>query len=149
MKKILLLHGANLNLLGKRDPKHYGNVTLKSIEKITALEAKKDAYKIIAYQSNHEGALIDKLQLETPHCAGIIINPGAFTHYSYALYDALLDTKLPIIEVHLSELKQRETWRRKSVTAPASIKMICGKKEKGYKEAVKILVEYIKKYGHQ
>ncbi len=149
MKKLLLIHGANLNFLGKRDSEHYGNLTLKDIEKLTALEAKKYGFKIIPYQSNHEGDLIDKLQSEAKNCVGIIINPGAFTHYSYALYDALLDTKLPIIEVHLSDLKKREAWRRKSVTAPASIKMISGKKEKGYKEAVKIIVEHLKRHDHQ
>ncbi len=145
MKKILLMHGANLNILGKRDPKHYGNVTLFDIEKITKEEAKKFEYDVITYQSNCEGKLIDTLQAETPHCKGIIINPGAFTHYSYALYDALLDTQLPIVEVHLSAIHSREKWRSHSVTAPAAIQVIWGKKEIGYKDAVRVLVEYIQK----
>ncbi len=144
MNKILLMHGANLNFLGKRNPEHYGNLTLQTLEALTAEEAKKHNYEIISYQSNHEGNLIDKLQLESQHCVGIIINPGAFTHYSYALYDALLDTKLPIVEVHLSDIKQRDAWRSISVTAPACIEVIWGKKEKGYIKAVNILVEHLK-----
>ncbi len=144
MKKILLMHGPNLNLLGKRNPEHYGSLTLKRIEDLTVEEAKKFNYEIISYQSNHEGNLIDKLQIEANHCVAIIINPGAFTHYSYALYDALLDTELPIVEVHLSDIKQREAWRSISVTAPACINVIWGKKEKGYIEAVNMIAEHLK-----
>lgn len=143
MKKILLMHGANLNWLGKRDTNHYGTLTLKAIEQLTANAAKKLNIKLITYQSNHEGCLIDHLQLKAKQCAGIIINPGAFTHYSYALHDALLDTNLPCVEVHLSMLEQREKWRAKSVTAAACIKVICGKKEHGYIEALHTLAEYI------
>ena len=143
MPNILLIHGVNLNILGKRDAAHYGVLTLKDIEDITAKEAEKHGYNIISYQSNHEGDLVDKLQSETPNCVGIIINPGAFSHYSYGLYDALLDTKLPVIEVHLSDVSQREAWRRKSVTAPACVKVIEGKKEQGYREAVNALLEYL------
>src|SRR3990167_5526122 len=143
MRNILLMHGPNLNVLGKRDPIHYGVLTLKDVEEITALEAKKYGFQIIAYQSNHEGLLIDKLQLETKNCAGIIINPGALTHYSYSLHDALLDTKLPVIEVHLSNLATRESWRQHSVIAPVCLKIIQGKKEAGYREAVKILSVYL------
>lgn len=146
MKNILLLHGANLNWLGKRDPLHYGHLSLSDIEKLTEKEANKFNYALITYQSNHEGNLIDTLQLNTANCAGIIINPGAFTHYSYALHDALLDTCLPVVEVHLSAIKQREKWRSKSVTAAACIKVIWGKKEQGYIEAVNILVKHIEKY---
>lgn len=144
MKNILLMHGANLNFLGKRNPEHYGNLTLQHLESLTTEHAKKWGYGVISYQSNHEGNLIDKLQEEAENCCGIIINPGAFTHYSYALYDALLDTKLPIVEVHLSDIKQREKWRSISVTSPACINVIWGKKEKGYIEAVDILVEHLK-----
>lgn len=143
MHKILLLHGPNLNLLGKRDHKHYGSLNLAAIETLTKAEAKKYKLRVLCYQSNHEGDLIDKLQAESPHCVGMIINPGALTHYSYALYDALLDTKLPIVEVHLSKITQREKWRAKSVTASACIKVIWGKKERGYVWAVQILAEYL------
>lgn len=142
MRNILLIHGVNLNALGKRDPAHYGTLTLEAIENITTKEAETHGFNIISYQSNHEGDLVDKLQLETPDCIGIIINPGAFAHYSYGLHDALVDTKLPVVEVHLSDLSQREEWRKNSVTAPACIKVIEGKKEKGYREAVNSLAEY-------
>jgi len=144
MQTILLLHGPNLNWLGKRDPVHYGNLTLEHIVTITADAARQYHYDIIPYQSNHEGCLIDTLQLNASSCAGIIINPGALTHYSYALHDALLDTGLPVVEVHLSDIKQREQWRSQSVTAAACIKVISGKKEDGYREAVTILAEHLK-----
>ena len=143
MRNILLIHGVNLNVLGKRDPAHYGTLTLKNIEDITAEEAEKNGFSITPYQSNHEGDLVDKLQSEALHCVGIIINPGAFAHYSYGLHDALIDTKLPVVEVHLSDLSQREIWRKNSVTAPACIKVIEGKKEQGYREAVNVLAEYL------
>jgi 3-dehydroquinate dehydratase-2 len=145
MKKILLMHGPNLNLLGQRDTKNYGHLTLKNIETLCKSEAKKHHLMLSTYQSNHEGDLIDTLQIKAPQCAGIIINPGALTHYSYALYDALLDTKRPIVEVHLSAIKQREKWRSHSVTAPACIKVIWGKKEQGYLEAITTLAEYFQK----
>ena len=143
MRNILLIHGVNLNALGRRDSVHYGTLTLKDIENITTREANKHGLSIISYQSNHEGDLVDKLQSESPHCIGIIINPGAFSHYSYALYDALLDTRLPVIEVHLSAVSQREVWRRQSVTAPACVKVIEGKKEQGYQEAVNVMMGYL------
>lgn len=144
MNKILLLHGANLNWLGKRDPDHYGKLSLKDIEELTAQEAKRFDCEIISYQSNHEGCLIDSLQLNASSCDGIIINPGAFTHYSYAIHDALLDTCLPAVEVHLSAITEREQWRSQSVTAAACIKLISGKKEVGYIEAVNVLMEHIR-----
>lgn len=143
MSKLLLLHGVNLNLLGQRDTAHYGLLTLKDIISITSKEAEKHGFNLITYQSNHEGDLVDKLQSEAKHCAGIIINPGAFTHYSYGLYDALIDTRLPIVEVHLSDTHHRELWRKQSVIAPACIKIIKGKKEQGYREAVNFLINYL------
>lgn len=144
MANILLLHGINLNFLGKRDAAHYGVLTLSDLENITTTEAKKLGYQVIAYQSNHEGDLVDKLQAEAKNCAGIIINAGAFTHYAYGLHDALLDAQLPTIEVHLSDIAQREDWRKHSVIAPACIQVIKGKKEQGYREAVNALVEHLK-----
>ena len=138
MKKIILIHGPNLNLLGKRDIKHYGNRTLTMLEDIVKKEAKKLKISIIAFQSNHEGALIDFLQKHR-NADGIIINPGALSHYSFALHDALIDTNLPVIEVHLSNILKREKWRSISVTAPACKKIISGKKVNGYLEALHYL----------
>ena len=140
MATILLIHGPNLNLLGRRDPNEYGTRTLADIGALVSEEAKKNGHEVKAFQSNHEGALIDFLQSEAGSAAGIIINPGALTHYSYALHDALIDTKLPAVEVHLSDVSSREEWRRVSVTAPACIAQISGKKEAGYVEAVQTLV---------
>ncbi|OGG73362.1 3-dehydroquinate dehydratase [Candidatus Kaiserbacteria bacterium RIFCSPLOWO2_01_FULL_54_20] len=140
MNTILLIHGPNLNMLGERDKEHYGPLTLSDIETLVASEAKKAGFECKAFQSNHEGALIDFLQKESPNAAGIIVNPGALTHYSYALHDALVDTGLPAIEVHLSDINAREEWRRISVTAPACTGVVSGKKEKGYVEALTLLI---------
>lgn len=142
-KHLLLLHGPNLNLLGLRDPKIYGTLTLREIEEITLSHAQQYDLQVIAYQSNYEGALIDKLQTQDANRVGLIINPGALTHYSYALYDAIVDTKLPAIEVHLSNIKAREKWRHHSVISPACIHTITGKQVEGYKEAVQLLYEYL------
>ena len=142
MKKILLIHGPNLNLLGARAAHHYGCLTLVQLEEFVAGQAKKFGARIITFQSNHEGALIDFIQKNRSKVAGIIINPGALAHYGYALHDALVDSELPCVEVHLSAVKQREPWRRHSVTKSACIKMIQGKKEKGYSEALSVLKKY-------
>lgn len=145
MATILLIHGPNLNRLGLRDTSAYGSKTLEGIGDMVEIEAAKLGHEIITLQSNHEGALIDFLQAESENADGIIINPGALTHYSYALYDALVDTGLPSVEVHLSDINSREEWRRVSVTAPACIAQISGKKDAGYIEALQILHEKLAK----
>jgi 3-dehydroquinate dehydratase type II len=139
MAIILLIHGPNLNLLGVRDTEHYGKTTLADIEALVKDAAGKRGNSVITFQSNHEGALVDFLQKESPKAAGIIINPGALTHYSYTLHDALQDTKLPAVEVHLSNINSREEWRKVSVTSPACIAQVSGKKELGYIEAMELL----------
>lgn len=139
MKTILLVHGPNLNMLGGRDPQHYGHLSLQELETRMAEEAEKRGLNLIAFQSNHEGDLIDFLQAEARNADGIIINPGALTHYSYALHDAILDTKLPALEVHLSDIKNREAWRAVSVIAPACLRQISGKGIVGYLEAFDVL----------
>jgi len=143
MKLILLIHGPNLNMLGKRDVKHYGALTLKELEREVTAVAKRHGLKIRAFQSNHEGGIIDFLQKEAPKVAGILINPGAYTHYSYAIHDALLDTKLPAIEVHLSKVTEREDWRAKSVTAPACVAVFAGKAARSYVEAVERMAKLL------
>lgn len=142
-KKILLIHGPNLNKLGQRDLGQYGVVTLDDIVALVERVATEHNCEIQAMQSNHEGGLIDFIQDNSVSASGIIINPGALTHYSYALHDALLDTRLPVVEVHLSNISEREEWRRTSVTAAACIAQISGKKEKGYIEAVEVLSKQI------
>ena len=138
MKKILLIHGPNLNLLGEREKEHYGGMTLAKLESTVGKEARRLGIKIVAFQSNHEGRLIDFLQKHRK-ADGIMINPGALSHYSYALHDALLDARIPAVEVHLSDISMREDWRKVSVTAPACAKMISGKKIEGYLEALNYL----------
>lgn len=143
MKKILLIHGPNLNQLGKREVNHYGNLTLAEIENLAKQAALALGYELVCFQSNHEGGLIDWLQNNSSSADGIIINPGALTHYSYALHDALKDAGRPCVEVHLSDINQREEWRRVSVTKPACFAQISGKKEQGYVEAIGVLAKYL------
>lgn len=140
MKKILLIHGPNLNRLGKRDPIHYGALTLAELE--ARIKARAVDFQVLCFQSNHEGALIDFIQ-ENDDAGGILINPGALTHSSYALHDALLDSGLPCVEVHLSDIHGREAWRAISVTAPACLKQFYGKQIASYEEALDFLVSQL------
>lgn len=139
-KTILLLHGPNLNKLGERNREQYGSMTLKQLEAEAIQYAHAHHYLIDCFQSNYEGALIDAIQ-DTPADA-IIINPGALTHYSYALHDALVDRGLPTVEVHLSNILAREPWRAHSVIAPACIHTIMGKHHQGVMEAIDFIREY-------
>lgn len=141
MKKILLLNGPNLNRLGKREPGIYGVRKLKDLEeRLIRLGAKSKA-EVICFQSNHEGELIDKLhEAEDTGIEGIIFNPGAFTHYSYAIRDAIAGITCPVIEVHISNVYQREEFRHKSVIAPVSMGQIAGLGFLGYELALEALV---------
>lgn len=142
--RILLIHGPNLNLLGKRDPEIYGDKTLADLEYLVVKRAKEQGVDVVAFQSNSEGTLIDFIQSEAPKAAGIIINPGALTHYGLSLLDALIDAGLPVVEVHLSDINAREKWRRKSVIKPVAQKQISGKGWQGYIDAVDALVSGLK-----
>lgn len=143
MNIILLIHGPNLNFLGRRAPEHYGPLTLVSLEKLVKERAKKLGYKIKSFQSNHEGALIDFIQKESADAAGIIINPGSLTHYSYALRDALVDAAKPCVEAHLSDIRHREDWRKIFVTAPACLAQTSGLKEKSYFDGLRLLHNHL------
>lgn len=137
MKKILMLNGPNLNRLGKREPGIYGVSTLRDLEeRMIQLGAEKQM-EVVCFQSNHEGELIDKLhEAEDTAIDGIIFNPGAFTHYSYAIRDAIAGITCPVIEVHISNVYQREEFRHKSVIAPVSIGQIAGLGLLGYELAL-------------
>ena len=127
MKKIALIHGPNLNFLGIRSPEIYGLDTYENINKEILEEATKYGLEMAIYQSNHEGDIIDYIQ-ECYHnnIQGIIINAGAYTHYSYAIRDAIAGVNIPTIEVHLSNINSRETFREKSMIAPVCVGQICG-----------------------
>lgn len=142
--RLLVINGPNLNLLGKRDPEHYGKDTLQAIEKLLTAKAKGLGVELAFFQSNHEGALIDFIQQESPNADGILVNPGALTHYGYSLHDALVDSGLPMVEVHLSDIKAREEWRRHSVIADAAIKQVAGLKSESYTVGLQALVDYIR-----
>ncbi len=139
--KILVIHGPNLNRLGQRDTSVYGKQSLKQINAMLEKRAKGLKVEIGVFQSNSEGEIIDFIQTMAPKSDGIIINPGAFTHYSYAVRDALADTGLPIVEVHLSNIYAREEWRASSVVAPIAWGQISGLGALGYALALEALVE--------
>ncbi len=130
--KILVLNGPNLNLLGEREPNVYGNDTLKSINDEILGKAKSMGYDVAFYQSNSEGGLIDRLHEARLDCAGVIFNAGAYTHYSYAIRDAISAIKIPVIEVHLSNVNSRDEFRHKSVIGPVCVGSIAGFGKRSY-----------------
>ena len=140
MKKYLIINGPNLNMLGVREPGIYGNSTLKDLEKQLKYKALELGVEVEFFQSNHEGEIIDKIHYTHNNADGIIINPGAFTHYSYAIADALSSISVPCIEVHISNIHKREEFRRKSVTAASCKGQICGLGFLGYICALEALV---------
>ena len=137
---LLVINGPNLNLLGQRDPDIYGTMTLPAIEKKIRERAKELGVEVALFQSNSEGDLIDHIQQKAPDSQGVIINPGAYTHYSLALRDTLANLQVPIIEVHISNIYAREPFRRRSVTAPVVRGQISGLGWRGYLAALEYLV---------
>lgn len=137
---ILVINGPNLNMLGKRNKSIYGDKTLTSINSMLKKEGKSLGVDVVNFQSNIEGKLIDFIHENYAKAEGIIINPGALTHYGLSLRDALSDTGLPVIEVHLSNIYAREEWRAKSVIAPIAKGQISGLGWRGYVSALRILV---------
>jgi 3-dehydroquinate dehydratase-2 len=142
MKRVLVVNGPNLNLLGTREPGVYGTATLGDIEAMVRRRAGELGCEVAWFQSNSEGAILDFLQREAPGASGIVINPGALTHYSYALYDCLRALAAPAVEVHISNLHARvEDFRTRDVTAPAAVGVIQGLGPRGYLMALEYLVD--------
>lgn len=142
-RRLLLVNGPNLNLLGTREPEIYGTATLADVEHITADAAAQRGFEVRAVQSNHEGVLIDAIHAARADCAGIIINAGGYTHTSVALRDALSAVHLPVAEVHISDLSAREAFRQHSYIADVAIVHVVGEGVPGYARAVALLCDAI------
>lgn len=141
---MLVIHGPNLNMLGRREPEIYGSTTLAQIDEAVAVEAEGCGLISESLQSNHEGVIVDAIQNAPQRYAGIIINAAAFTHYSIAIRDALSAIDLPAIEVHLSNIHKREEFRHHSVIAPVVVGQICGFGADSYLIAVNAIARVLK-----
>jgi 3-dehydroquinate dehydratase-2 len=141
---ITLLHGPNLNLLGQREPHIYGTSTLDDYVAFTRAAAAEHGHDINAFQTNHEGQLVDAIHDARGIASAIIINPGAFTHYAWSIHDALAAFEGPVVEVHISNPNAREPWRHTSVIAPVSTGSIMGFGMHGYRLAVEAIAEKLR-----
>ncbi|KAA9110556.1 type II 3-dehydroquinate dehydratase [Microbacterium rhizomatis] len=139
-RRLLLVNGPNLNLLGTREPEVYGTQTLADVERITADAASAHGFEVRAVQSNHEGVLIDAIHAAREDCAGIVINPGGLTHTSVALRDALSGVALPVAEIHISDVRARESFRHFSYVADVAVVHVIGEGVAGYATATDRLI---------
>lgn len=144
MPRILLLNGPNLNLLGTREPQTYGSTTLSDIIATLTTQASSLSSTIESFQSNHEGALVDRIHQARGDIDAIIINPGAFTHTSVAIRDALSGVDIPFVEVHISNVHAREEFRRHSYLSDKAVGVICGLGVYGYEAALEFVVRHVK-----
>ncbi|MBE6837491.1 MAG: type II 3-dehydroquinate dehydratase [Ruminococcus sp.] len=144
MKKIIVIHGPNLNLLGEREPGVYGNDSFDSINAEIAEKAKSKGFEVEIFQTNLEGGIIDMLHEARLTFDGVILNAGAYTHYSYAIRDAISAIKIPVVEVHLSNIHAREEFRHTSVIAPACVGQIAGFGKNSYMLAVDAMYDILK-----
>ena len=143
--RVLVLHGPNLNMLGRREPEIYGHTTLADIDVSLAALGQELGVDVDTFQSNHEGALVDRIQAARGQYAAILINAGAYTHTSVAILDALLSVDLPVVEVHLSNLYKREVFRHHSYIASIAVGQICGFGPDSYLLGLRAAVGLIKK----
>ncbi|MFG6401397.1 MULTISPECIES: type II 3-dehydroquinate dehydratase [unclassified Microbacterium] len=142
-RRLLLVNGPNLNLLGTRQPHLYGTETLADVERVTADAAAARGFEVRAVQSNHEGVLIDAVHAAREDCAGIVINAGGFTHTSVALRDALSAVDLPVAEVHITDITDREPFRQHSYIADVAAVHVIGEGVPGYARAVTLLIDIL------
>lgn len=143
MKEVAVIHGPNLNMLGRREPEIYGYLTLDDLNKKIQEQGEKLKLSLTIFQSNHEGEIVDFIQEGYNKYKGIVINPGGLTHYSIVLRDALVAVKVPVIEVHISNIYQREEFRHHSVIAPVAFGQISGLGTDGYLYALEALSKII------
>ncbi len=137
--RIEVMHGVNLDQLGRRNPAHYGTLNLPTLERQIAVWAAEIGIRVSCFQTNYEGKFVEHLHELIGVAGGVILNPGAWTHYSYAIHDALEIAALPAVEVHLSDVQARDEWRRISVIGPLCMATVSGKGPDGYREALEIL----------
>ena len=142
--RILVVHGPNLNLLGSREPEIYGTITLDEIDAMLLGLAKASGAELECFQSNHEGALIDRVQQAGDRTDGLLINPGAFTHTSVALRDALAALAVPIVEVHLSNIHRREAFRRHSYISEIALGVVTGFGPRSYELGLEALLDALR-----
>ena len=140
--RVMVLHGVNLDQLGRRDPGHYGTGSLSDLEGEISRYAAELGHRVVFEQTNFEGEYVELLHKATELGDALILNPGAWTHYSWAIHDALESTGLPAVEVHLSDVKAREAWRQHSVISDLCIGTVAGKGPEGYREALGILAAH-------
>ena len=139
--KFLVINGPNLNLLGLREPAIYGSRDFAALQDFIRAAAREAGVEVELFQSNHEGVIVDAIQAAYGTADGIVINPGAYTHYSYAIHDALKAVSIPAVEVHMSDIQKREEFRHLSVTAPACIAQIRGHGFESYTMAIDMLAK--------
>lgn len=141
--RVVVLHGVNLDQLGKRDPAHYGSQTLADLEHaITGYAHELGIRSVVFEQTNHEGEYVELLHKVRDTADALILNPGAWTHYSWAIRDALEITELPAVEVHLSDVHAREAWRQQSVIRELCVGTVAGKGAEGYRDALQLLLDH-------
>jgi 3-dehydroquinate dehydratase II len=145
MTRVEVMHGVNLNTLGARDPEQYGSFTLPELERTIAGFADELGLEVSFFQSNHEGEFVEHLHSLRDRADALIINAGAWSHYSRAIGDALEFCGVPAVEVHISDVSEREAWRQETVFEGLTIGRIYGKREAGYREALELIAEHLKK----